>query len=228
LVHTKACSELPRKGECYGKGILEDVPKIVVEQINSSHETKSLQETLKIEAEELDSTIPFDVTKFKSCIHLCLEEAFYLVHYKHSLKVYMDDIENVLTVEDLWKQCCKRDKNFVHKYVVYQYYRNKGWVTKPGMKFGVHFLLYKDGPTYYHSSYGVVVKSVMSPAEVSWQFVISFVRVMESVKKGAIVCEVKADEKEATLIDLSTPSCICNLIVEETLIQRWVPKQDRN
>ena len=232
LVHVKACSETPQnhKGDCYGRVVLEQGGSRVVEQANASKEANSLRGDLKIEAEELDGI--FDVAELneqvqylKSRIHLCLEEAFYLVHYKQTLKVYMGDTDSVLTVADFWKQCCKRVKNFVHKYVVYQYYRSKGWVPKPGMKFGVHYLLYKDGPPYYHSSYGVVVRSMMTASELTWQFVVSFVRAMDSVNKGAIVCEVKADQKE---IDLSAPSCISSFIVDATLVRRWVPKQDRN
>lgn len=231
LVHTKACSEIPGRGECYGKGILEDDTPKLVEQVDVRHEENSLQGTSKVEVEEADGASLFDVTKLneqlqylKSCIHLCLEEAFYLVHCKQSLKVYVDDVDAILTVEDFWKQCCKRVKNFLHKYIVYQYYRNKGWVPKLGTKFGVHYLLYKDGPAYYHSSYGVVVRSLVSASELTWQFVVSFLRAMESVNKGAIICEVKA---VTTDTDLSTPSCIPNFVVEETMVHRWVPKQDR-
>ena len=232
LVHTKACSEVPRnnKGDCYGRGVLEQYSSRIVEHVGTSNDTNGLQGSLIVEAEETDGI--FDVAELKeqvqclkSCIHLCLEEAFYLVHCKQTLKVYMDDTDTVLTVEELWRHCCKMVKNFVHKYVVYHCYRSKGWVPKPGMKFGVHFLLYKDGPPYYHSSYGVVVRSMMSASELTWQFVISLVRTMDSVNKGAIICEVKSNQKET---DLSTPSCISTFIVEETLVCRWVPKQDRN
>ena len=231
LVHTKTCPEIPHRGECYGKGILgDDTPKLI-EHVDVRHEANSLQGTSKVEAKEVDGASLFDVTKLneqleylKSNIHLCLEEAFYLVHFKQSLKVYVDDEDAILTMEDFWKQCCKRVKNFVHKYIVYQYYRNKGWVPKPGTKFGVHYLLYKDGPSYYHSSYGVVVRSLVCSSELTWQFVVSFIRAMESVNKGAIICEVKAVKTDT---ELSTPSCITNFIVEETMIHRWVPKQDR-
>lgn len=231
LVYTNSCSSagVPHKGECYGRGIIDEGISKITDQVNE--EAVPLQGNLKVEVEEVKGT-SIDVNKLneqvqylKSCVHLCLEEAFYLVHCKRCLKVYVDDADTILTAEDLWKQCVKRDKNFVHKYVVYQYYRNKGWVPKPGTKFGVHFLLYKDGPAYYHSSYGVIVKSVMSASELTWQSVISLVRTMESVNKGAILCEVKSD---MTFTDFSTPFCISNFIVEETLIHRWVPKQDRN
>ena len=216
VVESKTCSEIPRRGECYGRGISNRMGQQDVSgEINSS-----LQGTSNIELNE-------QLQYLKSCIHLCLEEAFYLVYSKQSLTVYKGDIRTALTVENFWKLCCERVKNFHYKYVVYQYYRDKGWVPKPGAKFGVHFLLYKDGPMYYHSSYGVLVRSVMSASELTWQFVISFVRTMDSVNKGAIICDVRADEKELPSMNLLNPSCISKFIVEETLIHRWVPKQDR-
>lgn len=233
LVHAETCSKVSHKGECYGRCVLEED---VLEQLDINYKTNSPQGTSeRTSSVEADSTTMFDVTKLneqvqylKSCIHLCLEEAFYLVQCKHSLSVYMDDSDTVLTQEDLWKECCKRVKNFVYKYVVYQYYRDKGWVPKLGTKFGVHFLLYKDGPAYYHSSYGVVIRSVMSALEMTWQFVVSYVRTMESVKKGAIICETKIQQDEINSVDLLNPSCISKFVVEETLVHRWVPKQDRS
>lgn len=221
LVHTKTCSATTRRrGECYGRGVLEEGAPIIVKQVDVGEGSSKT---------EFDGSSLCDgdeqVEHLKSCIHLCLEEAFYLVHCKQCLTVYVADADTLLTAEDFWKQCCKRVKNFVHKYVVYHYYRNKGWVPKPGTKFGVHFLLYKDGPSYYHSSYGVIVRSAMSASELTWQFIVSLVRTMDSVNKGAIICEVKTDQKE---VDLSNPSCISHFTVVETLVNRWVPKQDRN
>lgn len=235
LVHSKTCSEIARKGECYGRGVVDKGVSKDGEQVNVGDEANSLQGISKIEAEEVDGHSLFDVAKLneqlqylKSCIHLSLEEAFYLVHCKQALKVWVDRAEIVLTAEELWKHCCEKVKDFHHRFVVYHYYRSKGWVPKPGAKFGVHFLLYKGGPAYYHSSYGVVVRSVMPASELTWQFVILFVRTMESVNKGAIICEVKANQTEVTSVDLSTPSCISHFIVEETMIHRWLPKQNRD
>ena len=95
-----------------------------------------------------------------------------------------------MTTDNLWKECCKRDTNFIHKYVVYEHYHKKGWVPKSGAKFGVH------GPAYYHSSYGVVVRSAMPQSELTWQFMISLMRVMmKSGRKRASICDVTTPNK---------------------------------
>jgi tRNA-splicing endonuclease subunit Sen2 len=43
------------------------------------------------------------------------------------------------------------------RYAAYVHLRSKRWVVKPGTKFGVDWLLYKDGPQFYHASASVKV-----------------------------------------------------------------------
>jgi len=248
---TKPHSERPNKGECYGRCILEKeyVPekdkvdtkyKVVEETKEKSLVVTSTNDDLTDELQTKDNigsitfeSESFDVAKLtsyvqylKNCIQLSLEEAFYLNSHVHCLQIFLTNKDQILTTEDIWKECCKRDSNFIHKYVVYEYYRKRGWVPKPGIKYGVHFLLYKDGPAYYHSSYGVVVRSAVQQSELTWQFMISLVRVMESVRKGTIVCDVTTST-QMTAEELLCSSCVKNFVVRETLVNRWVPKQDR-
>ncbi|XP_065893434.1 uncharacterized protein [Dysidea avara] len=206
--------------------------------VSSLSDNGSVNECASLQAKDNTGSITFESQSFdvtnltaymqhlKNCVQLSLEEAFYLNHRIHCLQVFLTNKDQLLATENLWKECCKRDNNFIHKYVVYEHYRKKGWVPKPGTKFGVHFLLYKDGPAYYHSSYGVVVRSAVPQSELTWQFMISLVRVMESVRKGTIVCDVTTSTKMTTE-ELLCPSCVHNFVVKETLVNRWVPKQDR-
>ena len=250
---TKPHSERPNKGECYGRCIVEkegrarefdkvdtkyeetkEEPSVVTTQNDddSRDECESLQTkentgTITIESESFDvAKLSAYMQHLKSCIQLSLEEAFYLSSHVCCLQVFLISKDQPLTTEDMWKECCKRDNNFIHKYVVYEHYRKKGWVPKPGAKFGVHFLLYKDGPAYHHSTYGVVVRSAVQQSELTWRFIISLVRVMESVKKGTIVCDVTTST-QMTTEELLCSSCVQNFVVKETLVNRWVPKQDR-
>jgi len=261
---TKLPSERPKKGDCYGRCIVErepvpewakeyekvdthcenthavnektkEIASVVTAPSDSDlteHECASLQVKDKAGIITFESQ-SFDVVKLtaymqhlKHCIQLSLEEAFYLQCQVHCLQVFITNKDHLLTTDDLWKECCKRDTNFIHKYVVYEHYRKKGWVPKPGAKFGVHFLLYKDGPAYYHSSYGVVVRSALPQSELTWQFMISLVRVMESVRKGAIICDVTTPTKMIAE-EISYLTCVQNFNVKETLVSRWIPKQDR-
>ena len=45
--------------------------------------------------------------------------------------------------------------DFAHQYAVYHHFRAKGYVVKEGTKFGGDFLLYKEGPPFYHALYCV-------------------------------------------------------------------------
>ena len=91
---------------------------------------------------------------------LCLtaEESFYLVTELDLLTVHTpSDHLKCLTPEELWKELCAYCKRFPFTYSAYRHYRQKGWVPKSGFKFGVDFILYKDGPAFYHSSYAILV-----------------------------------------------------------------------
>ena len=77
------------------------------------------------------------------------------------------DVLQVLTLDrrlvntkPLWLHFWGINGCFVERYTAYQYYRNKGWVPKSGLKFGVDFLLYKEGPPFYHSTYAVIVRLI--------------------------------------------------------------------
>ena len=39
----------------------------------------------------------------------------------------------------MWRIFCQRRKNFLPNYVAYHNLRSKGWVPKPGLKFGGGF-----------------------------------------------------------------------------------------
>ena len=58
--------------------------------------------------------------------------------------------------------------DFPYQYAVYHHFRAKGYVVKDGTKFGCDFLLYKEGPPFYHAQYSV---RIMQPQQnVKWQF----------------------------------------------------------
>ena len=58
--------------------------------------------------------------------------------------------------------------DFPYQYAVYHHFRAKGYVVKDGTKFGCDFLLYKEGPPFYHAQYSV---RIMWPQQnVKWQF----------------------------------------------------------
>lgn len=66
---------------------------------------------------------------------LTLEEAFFLLYGLGCLQV-VDKNDQFLSVNDCWKIFSDSSNRFVEKYVVYHYFRSKGYVVKPGIKFG--------------------------------------------------------------------------------------------
>lgn len=155
-------------------------------------------------------------------LQLGAEEAYHLTAVVKALSV-ADDTGMVLTADQLWDHFAHLDHSFPARYAAYAHYRTGNWVPKSGLKFGVDFLLYKESPLAYHSSFAVVVKEELQHEEdqcgsrLTWKEVIAQNRVSESAGKDLLVCHVtKPDGK-----DLS------QVAIEDVIVERWVPEQDR-
>lgn len=68
-------------------------------------------------------------------LNLTLEEAFFLSYALGCLHV-IDTTGQTLTLQQLWQTYCEAKSDFIELYVVYHYFRAKGWVVKTGYKFG--------------------------------------------------------------------------------------------
>ena len=44
-----------------------------------------------------------------------------------------------MTLTTEWQTFQKRDPRFLQRYIVYHYFRSKGWIPKSGLKYGVDF-----------------------------------------------------------------------------------------
>ena len=62
-------------------------------------------------------------------------------------------------LDALWRKFNQSNSNFCEEYAVYHHFRSKGWVVKDGTKFGVEFLLYQEGPAFFHAQYSVKIVS---------------------------------------------------------------------
>lgn len=167
-------------------------------------------------------------------LHLTLEEAFFLSFGLGCLQV-IDLFGNCLSLDGMWQLFCKSQKDFIQKYVTYHYFRSKGWVVKPGIKFGGDFLLYKQGPPFYHASYIVLVevidKSTMmrNPGlqrNLSWTRLMGLSRVGETAGKEILFCQV-IWPSEVSPESMEFPSILSKFQVHEMLIRRWVSSQER-
>lgn len=74
----------------------------------------------------------------REALHLTFEETFFLLFGLGCLQVIHFD-GSLLDINSAWLYFCKEKPDFLQKYVVYHYYRSKGWVVKPGIKYGGDF-----------------------------------------------------------------------------------------
>lgn len=70
-------------------------------------------------------------------LNLTLEEAFFLQYALGCLQVI--DMSGPLTILQTWQKFGESKSDFIESYIVYHYFRSKGWVVKSGHKFGGDF-----------------------------------------------------------------------------------------
>lgn len=68
-------------------------------------------------------------------LNLSLEEAFFLSYALGCLQVF-DWTEQFLSLSKMWCIFREVQPDFIENYVAYHYFRAKGWIVKPGYKFG--------------------------------------------------------------------------------------------
>ncbi|XP_055710347.1 uncharacterized protein LOC129806055 [Phlebotomus papatasi] len=129
-------------------------------------------------------------------LHLSKEEAFFLHFCLKCLKILGEDQE-ILSTQAIFDLFCSQKKNFPSSFVAYQYLRGKKWVVKSGMKFAVDFLLYRESPEVYHSSYMVFFTDDSSGNESEFTGVDlqGLYRVAETCGKELLVLHVKYPEE---------------------------------
>lgn len=74
----------------------------------------------------------------REALHLTFEETFFLLFGLGCLQLIHFD-GSLLNIDNAWLYFCNERVDFLQKYVIYHYYRSKGWVVKPGIKYGGDF-----------------------------------------------------------------------------------------
>ena len=99
---------------------------------------------------------------------------------------------------------------------------------KTGEKFGCDFLLYKEGPPFYHAQYSV---RIIPPHErITWQFIAGLNRVTESAGKELLLAQITENNQESSESkpnQTSVKEKLRNIRVREVLLRRWVTSQER-
>ena len=84
----------------------------------------------------------------RETLHLTFEETFFLMYGLGCLRV-IDFDGKYLSIAETWNYFCKEQSAFLQKYITYHYFRSKGWVVKPGLKYGGDFCKYSKFSNIY-------------------------------------------------------------------------------
>ncbi|KAI3404628.2 SEN2 [Candida oxycetoniae] len=91
-------------------------------------------------------------------------EVFFLKFALNIVSV-VDDIK-AMSLQELFQYCCRlyagnnkicANNKFIINYIVYHYFRSKGWCVRSGVKFGTDYLLYKRGPPFSHAEFCIQI-----------------------------------------------------------------------
>jgi len=135
---------------------------------------------------------------FNSPLVLSPIEALYLLDKGVILVV---DGGRVLSRDEVLSIAKSRYKLFNELYLVYCDLRNKGFVVRPGMKFGADFAVYKHGPGIDHAPFLVEVLPVNEKLDPI--HIVRAGRLSHSVKKKFIIAMINPDDNSITYISLN-------------------------
>jgi tRNA-intron endonuclease len=89
---------------------------------------------------------------FACPVELSLLEALYLIE-KQRINVIDKETKNQISSQQLQEYAQKVYEGFEDKYLVYKDLRNRGYVVRPGLKFGADFGVYQHGPGIDHAPF---------------------------------------------------------------------------
>eukprot|EP01135_Chromosphaera_perkinsii_P004653 Nk52_evm2s293 gene=Nk52_evmTU2s293 len=170
---------------------------------------------------------------------LSVYEAVYLADSVGKLSLGNMSAFYTLLTRNCWGNMCDNVSNglkeFLGMYICYGHFRSLGWVVKSGLKYGADFVLYKDGPVFYHSTYCVTVVTVYENEqedELKWRNIMAASRCSENVKKQTAICTVRLDTKKTLCERLKTPNAFLNETVSNAHVAvqtfgRWAPGKSR-
>lgn len=164
--------------------------------------------------------------KDKQWFQLGLEEAFYMFHALDCLKIVRGN-GKPLSELAVWEYMKCTMEGFPRFYKAYAHLRAKNWVVRPGIQYGVDFVVYRHHPALVHSEYAVLVISegnadCNSNRLKVWSDLQCSLRVCGGVAKTLLVLSIRDAGGEA-----GSPSCLWKYTVDERTISRWVPEQCR-
>ena len=120
-----------------------------------------------------------------------LYEALYLVDLKKAILI---SNKKTLVFSEIIRKYAKKQREIAHKYLVFKDLRNKGYILKAGLKFGVDFRCYEKGekPKIEHAKYLVNITNEKSKLDI--KDFCSKVRVANSTNKILLMAIVDSEE----------------------------------
>lgn len=121
---------------------------------------------------------------FDRPIELSLIEGYYLLK-KGKIKIIDPKLNREVTLDELKIRANNFEDNFIDKYEIYEDLRDKGYIVRPGLKFGADFAVYKKGPGQDHSPF--IIQVLPKSAKLSAIDIVRAGRLANSVKKKFII-----------------------------------------
>jgi len=217
-------------------------PSVSNEKFERTEIENNVEDPKSEEEEEINenSEISSSNNDKKTELYLSPFEAFYLSFGLGCLVVREEENDELhLTIDALWRKFNQSNPNFCEEYAVYHHFRSKGWVVKDGTKFGVEFLLYQEGPAFFHAQYSVKIVSENSP--MTWKTLSGLNRVTESTSKELLLAEISQNNSDISSEEFTelknveemrkkSSKIVQKLLsvrVTENIVKRWVPTQER-
>ena len=230
LVSYRSTSKGEGKHDSYV--VMDDfIPKITVGDKSELIKNEKLRDSVPDNSQQNDEQPGY--------LRLELWEAFFLSYGLGCLLISDCDSDNCdedMSIDDMWDKFCKVHPSFPQKYAVYHHFRSKGWVVKNGCKFGADYLLYKDGPPFYHASYSVWIRQLMNNDENSanikelpkldWTSLSGLNRVTESASKELLLVDIHEPNDVKDKMNTITDYINC-IRLEEVLVRRWVASSEK-
>ncbi|CZT21483.1 related to tRNA splicing endonuclease SEN2 [Ramularia collo-cygni] len=126
---------------------------------------------------------------------------------------------------------------FLINYAVYHHFRSLGWVVRPGIKFGVDYLLYYRGPVFSHAEFAIIVipsypkgsKEAERKAK-DWWWLHCVNRVQSQVLKSLVLCyvDVPAAEESGIKGEVDIGRMLSGFKIREFVVRRWVANRMRD
>ncbi|MFW9971389.1 MAG: tRNA-intron lyase [Candidatus Odinarchaeota archaeon] len=121
---------------------------------------------------------------FSKPSELSLIEAYYLLE-KDEITIYDVKEKKFIDTKEFYEIAKKTHHKFEEKFVIYKDLRERGYIPRPGLKFGADFVVYKKGPGLEHSLF--MVQVLPHDSEISAVDMVRAGRLATSVRKKFVI-----------------------------------------